>query len=193
MRWSTTPGKFRGIALLEVLYKLVSTIINSRLKRTINFDDSIHGFRAGRGTGTAITEAKLRMQLHASKSDPLYIVFVDLNKAYDTLDRTQASRILQDYSDGPALINFIERIWEGGTIYPKRSGYYGKSFRARQGDIISSMLFNTMLDAVVRNWSATKRGDDKCGFYTDDNILAGLNSTHVQEGLDIVTASFATI
>ena len=98
---------------------------------------------------------------------------------------------------GPALIRFIERIWKGDTMYPKRSGYYGKSFRARrgvrQGDIISPMIFNIMVDAVVRHWKATKRGDDKCGFYADDGILAGLNSTHVQEGLDIVTASFATM
>jgi hypothetical protein len=55
------------------------------------------------------------------------------------------------------------------------------------------MIFNIMVDAVVRHWKATKRGDDKCGFYADDGILAGLNSTHVQDGLDIVTTSFASM
>jgi hypothetical protein len=45
-----------------------------------------------------------------------------------------------------------------------------------------------------RDTGKLKRGDDKCGIYADDDIiLAGLNSAHVQEGLDIVTASFATM
>ena len=50
-----------------------------------------------------------------------------------------------------------------------------------------------MVDAVVRHWRATKQGDDKCGFYADDGTLAGLNSTHVQNSLDIVTTSFASM
>ena len=37
-------------------------------------------------------------------------------------------------------------------------------------------VFNIMVDPMVRHWRMTKRGDDKCGFYTDDGVLAGLNS-----------------
>jgi hypothetical protein len=74
----SSPGEYRGIALLEIIYKLMSTIINSRLARNIKFDDDIHGFRAGRGTGTAIMEAKLRMQLHTRTHTPLYMIFMDL-------------------------------------------------------------------------------------------------------------------
>jgi hypothetical protein len=37
-------GKYRGIALLEVIYKLISTIIDTRLKDAIEFDDALHGF-----------------------------------------------------------------------------------------------------------------------------------------------------
>ena len=59
------PGtdNFRGIALLETIYKIVSMIIHRRLITSIDFHDGIHGFRVGRGTSTAIINIKLRMQL----------------------------------------------------------------------------------------------------------------------------------
>jgi hypothetical protein len=81
------PDEYRGIALLEVIYKLISSIINRRLACSVKFHDSIHGFRAGRGTGTAILEAKLLMQLTQRTHKPLFMIFLDLKKAYDTLDR----------------------------------------------------------------------------------------------------------
>ena len=56
-------GEFRGIALLEIIYKLILSIINQRLSSTIVLDDALHGFRAKRGTGSAIMEAKLLAQL----------------------------------------------------------------------------------------------------------------------------------
>ena len=64
-------------------------------------------------------EAKLRMQLHTRNHTPLYMIFMDLKKAYDTLDRTQAIRVLKGYGVGPAIIRIIERIWEGDTMFPK--------------------------------------------------------------------------
>ena len=38
------PGKLRGIALLEVIYKLCLTIIHLRLQDGIEFHPGIHGF-----------------------------------------------------------------------------------------------------------------------------------------------------
>ena len=42
-----------GIGLVEVMWKVVAAILNRRLTASINFHDFLHGFRAGRGTGTA--------------------------------------------------------------------------------------------------------------------------------------------
>ena len=103
-------GESRGIALLEVIYKLVSSIINRRMQAGITFDDAVHGFRPGRGTGTAILEAKLLAQLQIRSDEPLYMVFVDLKKAYDTLDRTQAMRILKSTVLEKSFCRFITHL-----------------------------------------------------------------------------------
>ena len=64
-------------------------ILNCRLTSSITFHDILHGFRAGRGTGTATLEAKLLQQLVAMREEVLYVIFLDLTKSYDALDRSR--------------------------------------------------------------------------------------------------------
>ena len=48
---------------MEVMWKVVAAILNRRLMASIVFHDFLHGFRAGRGTGTATLEVKLLQKL----------------------------------------------------------------------------------------------------------------------------------
>ena len=61
------------------------TILNLRLTDSITFQDSLHIFRAGCGTDTATLEAKLLHQLTALREEVLYMIFLDLHKAYERL------------------------------------------------------------------------------------------------------------
>jgi hypothetical protein len=42
-------GSSQGIGLLEVIWKLLMSIIDGQLKAAISFHDALHGFRPGRG------------------------------------------------------------------------------------------------------------------------------------------------
>ena len=50
-----------------------------------------------------------------------------------------------------------------------------------------------MVDVVVRHWKTKRAGADETGFYADDGILAGTNSTHVQSNFEIITTGFASL
>ena len=54
---------FRGIGLVEVLWKAISNIINLWLSSSIQFHDALNEFCAGRGMGTATLEENLLQQL----------------------------------------------------------------------------------------------------------------------------------
>ena len=198
------PDQYRGIALLEVIYKLVSAIINRRLTEKITFHDAVHGFRVGRGTNTAIIELKLRMQLAQRTTKPLYFVFLDLKKAYDTLDRGRTLKILKGYGLGENLCRIIEEVWEMDTMVPKQAGFYGKSFSAsrgvRQGDILSPMIFNIVADAVIRDTEARMnlgremgRSDVWSQFYADDGLVISEDPIRLQQMLDLYTDGFARV
>ena len=194
----SNPGEFRGIALLEIIYKLVSSLINSRIQSAVTLDDALHGFRPHRGTGTAIMETKLLMQLHCRLDRPLFMVFIDLKKAYDTLDRKEAMRILEGYGVGPNLRRIILHIWNEDTMVPRQSGYFGRPFKAKrgvkQGDIISPLIFNIMVDAVVRHWRhCSGESGETSLFYADDGMLAGTDPVQLQGSLDCITKGFASL
>ncbi len=79
-------GDYRGIGLLEPLWKVVERIMDRQLN-ALPLHEALHGCWNGRGTVTAILEAKLAQQLAHLEQEPFYGVFLDLKKAFDTMDR----------------------------------------------------------------------------------------------------------
>lgn len=185
-------GRFRGIGLLETVWKIVSSIINARLSNNITFHSAIHGFRAERGTGTAILEAKLLVSLSAKEGRTLYQVFLDLSKAYDSISRERMLEILQGYGVGPRILRILQNFWESQLIAVKQQKNFVQPFRptrgVTQGDIVSPTIFNVIVDAVVwvlaQEVKDTERGQGKVKtssiFYADDGYIASFNPQGVQ-------------
>ena len=61
--------------------------MNSRLWSDITLYDALQGFRQGRGARTATMEANLAQKLAGLVQKPLYRVFLDVQKSYNSLDR----------------------------------------------------------------------------------------------------------
>jgi hypothetical protein len=70
-------GDYRGIGLLEPIWKCIEWVIDHQLD-AIKLHDSLHGCRSKHGTGTAIIEVKLAQQLSYFKLKPFYGVFLNL-------------------------------------------------------------------------------------------------------------------
>ena len=58
-------GYYRGIDLVEVIWKAVAVILNRRFTATITYHEFLHKFWAGRGMGTATLNLKLLHQVAA--------------------------------------------------------------------------------------------------------------------------------
>ena len=67
--------EYQGIGIVEVLWKTVTGIPNFRLMAVIQFYETLHGLRMGRGTGTTNLESKLLQQMMDTREEFLYETF----------------------------------------------------------------------------------------------------------------------
>ena len=62
-------------------------MIDTRLRASLQIHNVLHRFRARRGIGVAIMELNLAQELAITDQSPLFLVSLDLRKAYDTADQ----------------------------------------------------------------------------------------------------------
>ena len=110
---------------MELMWKVVAEILNRRLTASITFHEFLHVFRAGCGTGTATLEAKLLQQLAALREEVLYVVLLDLHKAYDALDGSRCLEILEGYDVGPQSRRLLQAYCRRLRMVARAGGYYG--------------------------------------------------------------------
>jgi hypothetical protein len=96
------------------------------------------------------------MQASHAQRKTLFQVFIDLSKAYDTLDRGRTLDIIKGYGVGVNIIRLLKAIWDSQAIVAHQAGYHSRAFSAdrgvTQGDIPSQKIFNIVLDAIIREW-----------------------------------------
>ena len=151
-------GYYRGIGLVEMIWKAVAVILNCRFTDAITYHDFLHKFRAGCGMGTATLEVKLLQQVAALRGVVLHEVFLDLHKAYYALYRSRCLGILEGYGVGPRSLCLIQSYLERLRMVARAVGYYGSPFPGEigftQGDPLPPTIFNVVMDAVVRHWES---------------------------------------
>ena len=174
----------------------------------IELHDCLHGCHAHRGTGTRVIKAKLAQQLLYLELKPFYRVFLDLKKAFNSMDRECCIGILEGYGAGPRMVRLIRGYWRDVIMVCRASGNYGAPFKAgrgvTQGGPLSAKLFNILVNAVAREWFRELRegGDYEeweldelvstffAIFYVDNAYLASRDAEFLQRVLDLLVSLF---
>ena len=132
---------------------MVEALINTRIRASLQMQDVLHGCSAIIGTGMSIMKLKLAQELASKDQDPLFLVFLDLKKAYDTVDWECLLITLEGYGVVSCLCGLLETFWYCQQVVPRQNGFHGRAFPATRGTmqviIVSPTLFNVVVDNFI--------------------------------------------
>ena len=87
------------------------------------------------------------------KEAVIHAIFMELHKAYYSLDRSKCLYILEGYSVGTRAIHLFHRYWYRLKMVAQAGGKYGEPFRGEigviQGDPMLTTIFNVVVEAVI--------------------------------------------
>ena len=106
---------YRRISLLSIPGKVLTLVLLERLQVVIEpqLSEAQCGFRKGRGTVDQIWVMRQVMEKAAEYRTPIHLCFIDLNKAYDSVDHAAMVAVLRLYGVPQKLVEIIEDLYAG--------------------------------------------------------------------------------
>ena len=187
-------SNYRGITLLSVPGKVLNRIILERLKGPVDrtLRDQQAGFRPGRSCTDQITTLRIIVEQSIEWNSPLYVNFVDYEKAFDSLDRETLWKLLRHYGVPVKFVNLIRNSYEGLSCRVVHEGKLSEMFEVktgvRQGCLLSPFLFILAIDWIMRLATNQKRNGIQWTLWTqlddldfaDDVALLSHNHQQMQ-------------
>ena len=136
------------------------------------------------------------MQRAACQGDTTYQIFLDLGKAYDSIHREAVLELMEKYGVGPNIWRYVANIWEDQKVFCKQGGFFSAEIDVErgvtQGDVDSPVIFNLIVDAVLRKIQEEEEfGLSEMCFYADDGLLEHTDPVALQCDVDRVVVSFS--
>ena len=100
----------KGIAILSIAGKVLAKVMLKRLVQSISENitpESQCGFRRDRGTVNMIFVARQLQEKCREQHQDLFIAFVDLSKAFDTVNRQLLWDVLRKFGCPPKFVNLL--------------------------------------------------------------------------------------
>jgi mannosylglycoprotein endo-beta-mannosidase len=155
VRGADNVNQFRPIALINVIFKFIAKVYAIRLAPLVNrtIDRSQMAFIKGRALHEGVLALhEIAHELAQKKLGGLFLK-LDFEKAYDRVSWDFLREVLKRKGFSAALVQWLMQLVSGGQTMINVNGEIGPYFRnargVRQGDPLSSILFDFMVDALA--------------------------------------------
>ena len=202
---------WRPISLLNLDYKILTKVLATKMKKILPF--IVHhnqtGFIEGRRIVDSIRTIQDIMNYSMLKNLEGMMLFIDFEKAFDSINWTFMLQALHKLNFGPVFIKWIKIIYTNISSCiinnGKTSQYFSVSRGVRQGDPLSSYLFIIVVEFLAnkirRNHDIkgikvqnveiklTMYADDTTAFVIEEasanNLFKELNEFQLVSGLKV--------
>ena len=173
----TVCDNYRGISLLSVPGKVFCLVLLNRLEHIIDpqLQETQCGFRRGRGTIDQIWVTRQIVEKANEYQSPIHLCFVDLTKAYDSVNHRALLYVLNQYGVPVGLIEMIEDLYSGTKCCVRTCDGVSEEFPVacgvRQGCVLSPLLFNCFMDWIMREVVAESDGGLQVEYCVNGGVL----------------------
>ncbi|KAL1445920.1 hypothetical protein WDU94_013975 [Cyamophila willieti] len=178
----TDCANYRGVMLLDTSYKILTSIINNRVKKISNNQIGEYqcGFRESKGTTDQLFVVRQIMEKCHEHNIDLNILFVDFKQAFDSIKRSKLIEAMEDMDIPQKLINLIMMSMEKSRALVKIDKILSDEFDittgVRQGDGLSTTLFIIALHKVIQRvdqrGTIFNKSSQICAYADDIGIIA---------------------
>ena len=151
------PTNYRRISLITAAAKVYAYLLLQRMLPSLQgkLMDTLHAFLPGRGTGGSQFVLRRLVELATAARVPFYVVFVDFQRAFDSVDRDVLWAALLAYGVDPHLVDMVKVLYNDSGARVRANGCMSDRFPVttgvRQGCPLSPLLFNVFVDCVLRD------------------------------------------
>ena len=170
-------NNYRGISLLNAAGKAYARILLRRLQSLAEriLPDSQCGFRAGRSTTDMVFTLRQLQEKCREQNRPLYLAFVDLTKAFDSVSREALYETLRSIGCPPNLLRLVASFHDEMKGRVQFEGCLSEEFDinigVKQGCVLAPTLFGIYFAALLDS----AFGEESDGVYvrtrTDGNLF----------------------
>ncbi len=146
-------SKSRGISLLSVGGKFLAKVMLQRLINNITesmLPESQCGFRKNRSTIYMIFTARQLQEKSWEQHQDMFMAFVDLSKAVDTVQRELLWDVLLGFGCPNKFVNILRQFHDGMTARVSIDRQQFEPLLVRQGCVLAPVLFNIFLLCVTK-------------------------------------------
>ena len=167
---ASEASSYRPIALSPCLIKIMETMIKTRLDWFLEKHEILPTFMSGFRRGRSITDNIVNLENDVQKSinnkEHTLAVFLDINKAYDTVWIEGLIHKLGNIGIQGNMLRFLHNFLKDRTYQVRVGRQLSHEFKMErglpQGSILSPTLFNIMLNDIPTDPSI------KISLYADD-------------------------
>jgi hypothetical protein len=143
----------------------ITRIILNRIKQAVEImvRKEEADFRMNRSCVDHINTLRIIIQQSMEWNSPLYMIFVDLEKAFDKVNRDEMQKILLKFCIPQKIVNLVQETYRDYSCQVVHNGQKSNPIKTytgvRQGCTLSPTIFIIVMDIIMRNTvGKAKRG-----------------------------------
>ena len=174
----------------KVFCRIILDRLNDALDKQLRCNQA--GFRKDRSCTDHIATLRIIIEQSKEWQTPLYLNFIDFEKAFDSVDRNVIWQLMHHYGIPQTFTKLIQDLYESSSCQVIHNGKLSESFEmstgVRQGCLLSPMIFIMVVDWIMREvedqgktgiqWTLTTQLHDLD--YADDICLLSQKLQHMQ-------------